>query len=104
MAKFFGTVGYEITEETVPGVWTPTVVERQYYGDLIRNTRRLTSPDKVNSDITLSNEISIIADAYAYQNFHALRYVEFMGTKWEITSVEVRTPRLILSVGGVYNG
>ena len=104
MARFFGKVGYEITEETTPGVWTATIVERDYYGDTLRNSRRLSSSDKVNDDITISNEISIIADAYAYQNFHLIRYAEFMNVKWKITNVEVQRPRLILTLGGVYNG
>ena len=70
---------------------------------MIRNIRQLEASDKVNDDINISNEISIIADPFAYQNFHAMRYVEFMGAKWKISSVEVQYPRLILTVGGVYN-
>lgn len=106
MAKFYGKVGYAETVETPigSGIWVESIVEREYYGDLIRNTRRLQSGNQVNDDINVSNEISIVSDPYANQNFHAMRYVEFMGTKWKIVSVEVRYPRLILSVGGVYNG
>ena len=106
MAKFYGKVGYAETVETPigSGIWKETIVEREYYGDLIRNTRRLQSSQQVNDDINVSNEISILADPYANRNFHAMRYVEFMGAKWKIVSVEVRYPRLILSVGGVYNG
>jgi hypothetical protein len=104
MAKFYGVVGYATTEETAPGVWTETVVERSYYGDLIRNTRKLQTASQVNDDINVSNEISIVADPYANENFHFMKYAEFMGTKWKITSVEVQYPRLILTIGGVYNG
>lgn len=104
MAKFFGVIGYAETVETAPGVWTEQVIERNYYGDLIRNMRRLETKNRLNDDINIANEISILADPYANENFHAMRYVEFMGTKWKITSVEVRYPRLILTVGGVYNG
>ncbi len=104
MAKYFGKIGYSVTQETVPGVWEESVTERSYYGDLIKNTRRYQSADKVNDDLGISNEISILADPYAYENFHAMKYVEFMGAKWKVTNVEVQYPRLILTVGGVYNG
>lgn len=104
MAKFFGKIGYVETVETSPGVWTDSITEREYYGDVIRNTRSLQTGDKLNDDITISNSFSIIADPYAYQNFHSMKYIEFMGTKWKIDNVEVQYPRLILSVGGEYNG
>lgn len=104
MAKFCGIIGYEITVETEPGIYEETIVENQYYGDVIRNTRRLKEGNKVNDDVTISNQVSIIADPFANNNFHAMRYIEFMGTKWKITEVEVQYPRLILSIGGLYNG
>lgn len=103
MAKFCGIIGYAITRETEPGIYVEQIIENQYYGDVIRNTRRLREAAKVNDDITVSNQISIIADPFANHNFHAMRYIEFMGVKWKITEVEVQYPRLILSVGGVYN-
>lgn len=102
MAKWFGKIGYAETEETSPGVWKEQIVEREYYGDLIRNTRRLQAADKVNDDINISNELSIVADPYAMSNFHSIRYAEFMGAKWKISSVEVSYPRLILTLGGLY--
>ena len=104
MAKFYGVIGYVETVESEPGVWEEKVTERNYYGDLIRNTRRLQSSNQVNDDINIANDISIVADPFAYQNFHSMRYVEFMGAKWKITNIEVQYPRLILTVGGVYNG
>lgn len=104
MNKFYGKIGYAISEETVPGVWVEQIVERSYYGDVIRNIRRLQSSENLNDDINVSNEISIVADAFANQNFHSMRYVEYMGTKWKVSSIEVKYPRLILSIGGVYNG
>ncbi|MCI8992294.1 MAG: hypothetical protein HFG80_06140 [Eubacterium sp.] len=104
MAKFYGIVGYAETAETKPGVWKPIIVEKEYFGDLVRNTRRYESADQVNDNLTIANEISIVADPYAYENFHAMRYVEFMGAKWKISNVEVQRPRLILTIGGVYNG
>ena len=104
MNKFYGKIGYAISEETVPGVWVERIVERSYYGDVIRNIRRLQSSENLNDDINVSNEISIVADAFANQNFHSMRYVEYMSTKWKVSSIEVKYPRLILSIGGVYNG
>lgn len=104
MAKFYGAIGYAVTEETKPGVWTEKIVEHVYYGDLTRNTRRLQSADQLNDNIDVANEISIVADPFANENFHSMRYVEFMGAKWKVTSVEVQYPRLILTLGGVYNG
>lgn len=104
MAKFYGAVGYAVTEESTPGVWEERIVERMYYGELIRNTRRLQTTEHLNDDINISNEISILADPFAYANFHSLRYVDFMGAKWKVMSIEVQYPRLILTVGGVYNG
>lgn len=104
MAKFYGAIGYAVTEETKPGVWSEQITERMYYGDLTKNTRKLQSTDQLNDNINVANEISIVADPFANENFHSMRYVEFMGTKWKITSVEVQYPRLILTVGGVYNG
>lgn len=104
MAKWCGIIGYAEQVETTPGVWSEQVTEHKYYGDVIRNNRRLQSAGKLNDDINVGNEISIIADPFANNNFHSMRYVEFMGTKWKVTTVDVQYPRLILSLGGIYNG
>lgn len=103
MAKFCGIIGYEVTVETEPGIYEEKIIETEYYGDVIRNTRRLNQASQVNDNVNISNQISIVADPFANNNFHAMRYVEFMGAKWKITEVEVQYPRLILSVGGLYN-
>lgn len=103
MAKFCGVIGYAITRETEPGIYVEEIVENEYYGDVIRNTRRLRETAKVNDDINISNQISIVADPFANNNFHAMRYIMFMGAKWKIIEVEVQYPRLILSIGGLYN-
>lgn len=103
MAKWFGKIGYAETKETKPGVWSNEITEREYYGDSIRNTRLLQSSNYVNPNIVVANQISIVSDPYAYQNFHSMRYIEFMGTKWTISNVEDQYPRLLLTIGGVYN-
>jgi hypothetical protein len=103
MAKFCGLIGYVVTKETEPGIFEEQVVENQYYGDIIRNSRKLRSAAKVNDDITISNQVSIIADPFANHHFHEMRYVVIMDTKWKITDVEVQYPRLVLTIGGLYN-
>lgn len=103
MAKFYGPIGYAETVETKPGIWEEQITERMYSGDLLRNTSRFQTTDKLNDDINISNEISIVADPYANKNFHLMRYVEFMGTKWKISNIEVQYPRLRLTIGGEYN-
>ena len=104
MAKWYGEIGFAETVETTPGVWVEKITKRNYYGDLIRNSRRLQTTSQLNDNINISNQISIIADPYANQNFHSIRYAEIMGAKWKITDIEVQHPRLILTAGGVYNG
>lgn len=103
MAKFYGIIGYSDTTETKPGVWEEIVTERNYSGDSIKNTRRWQTGESLNDDLTINNVISIVADPYAYQNFHAMRYVKWMGALWKITNVEVQRPRLLLTIGGIYN-
>ena len=104
MAKFYGKIGYSITENTGGGIWAEKIVERYHKGDLLRNISRWQSSSQVNDDLTINNQISILADEFAYENFQSMKYVEFMGAKWKITSTEVQRPRIILNVGGVYNG
>lgn len=103
MAKFYGEIGFAITEEVKPGIWKEILHKQNYCGDLVRSSRRLESSEKVNDDVRLSEDISIVADPFACQNFHAMRYVEYLGTKWKVTNVDVQYPRLILSTGGIYH-
>lgn len=106
MAKFHGVIGFLVTEETTPGVWEERIVTPPpYSGDVLRFSSQYSpSSEKLNDDITIKNRISIIADPFAIGNFYNIRYVEWLGTKWKVTDVEVDYPRLILSIGGVYNG
>ena len=105
MAKFYGPIGYAVTEETEPGLYEEKIVEHNYTGDWIRNTRKLqTSSDSVNDNVNVANELSIVSDPYSTNNFLNIRYVGFMGAKWKVTSVEVKYPRLVLTIGGLYNG
>lgn len=104
MAKFYGEVGYGESVDQGNGVFVDQITEYKYKGDVIRNTRRLTEGQSVNDDITVNNSISIVADAYAREHFFAIRYVKWQGTLWKVTDVEVQSPRLLLRLGGVYNG
>lgn len=105
MAKWYGTIGYAETKQTSPGVWRDEITERKYSGDVIRNSNRWSaSSESTNDDLNINNQISILADPFAYQNFHSMKYIEFMGAKWKISSIDVQRPRLILTIGGVYNG
>lgn len=104
MAKFYGKIGYGVPVETVPGVWEDVIIERNYYGDVLRNTRALQEGDKINNDISVGNSISIVADAYAHEHFFAMKYIFWAGAYWTVSNVEVQRPRLILQLGGVYNG
>jgi hypothetical protein len=104
MAKFYGSIGYGETVETSPGVWEDLIIERKYYGDIVRNTRQLREGENLNQNLSLNNSISVVADAYANEHFFAIRYIEWAGALWTVTDVEVQSPRLILKLGVVYNG
>ena len=105
MARWYGKVGYSETVETAPGVWMPQDTVREYYGDVNRNnTRWTTNSESTNDDLTVNSQISIVADPFANDKFYSMKWIEFMGVKWKITNVDPQPPRLILTLGGVYNG
>lgn len=105
MAKFYGPIGYGITSETSPGVWTDSIVERNYKGDVLQNYRKVSPGESINDNIDVSNRLSIISDPFAMQHFHTIKYVKWMGAAWKVTTVDAsQRPRLILTIGGVYNG
>lgn len=104
MDKWFGKIGFANTSEKTPGVWAEDIKERSYYGDVLHFSRRLQSSDNINPNIEVSNKISIVADPFALNNYHSMRYLEFMGAKWTVSHVDVSYPRLLLILGGVYNG
>lgn len=104
MTRFYGEVGYTLGTVVVrPGVSEEKIAERKLYGDVIRDTRRLEG-EGVNPDISVGNSISVMADAYFRENFHRIRYVKWAGVNWAVTEVEAQFPRLLLRLGGVYNG
>lgn len=105
MAKWFGKVGYSETVETAPGVWDPQDTVHEYYGEVKRNSTRWNgNSESTNDDLTVNVQISIVADPFAIEKFYSMKWIEYMGTKWKITNVEPQFPRLLLTLGGVYNG
>lgn len=106
MARFHGKVGYGKAVETPPnsGVWVDVITEYEYFGDVIRNSSKVEDGENLNKDISIGNSISIVADEYANSHFFEIKYVSWAGTLWGVKTVEVKSPRLILSLGSVYNG
>lgn len=104
--KYCGMIGYGESVETEPhsGIWEDVIIERKCKGDLVRNSRRIQNGESVNDNITISNEVYIMADAYALNNYQNIRYAEVRGARWKVNYVEVVHPRLRLTLGGVYNG
>ena len=105
MAKFYGVIGYVISQETSPGVWEEVPIEKPYYGDIVRNSRRWEPvPNNVNDNIKVNVSISVIADDYVIDHLAFIRYVKWMGVAWKINDIDVEFPRITLSIGDVYNG
>jgi len=110
MTKFAGLVGYVTQEETVPGVWAPVETSIMMRGDIISqsytngNGSRISDTGKVNDDITLNHRVSLLGDAYAFDNYFDLKWIQIGGRKLEISSIELRRPRLTVSIGGLWNG
>lgn len=105
MAKFSGVIGFVVEEiETRPGVYEEGMIERPAFGDIVRNSRQLQDREKINNDLSVQNSISIVADAYAREHFFAIRYVKWAGVFWTVEDVTVEHPRLLLRLGGIWNG
>lgn len=102
MAKYYGMIGFATQEETKPGIWEDVIEERPYKGDVLRNGRRYDRSESINDNFTITNQFSIVSDAFLYSHVPALRYLEYMGSKFKIVSTELDRPRVIISVGGVY--
>lgn len=103
MAKYYGSIGYGITSQTRPGVWTEGITERVVYGDIIKNTKLPENSGNLNDDIKLSMKISFLMDPFASQHFHLIKYATYNDVKWKVTSIDNEYPRIVLTLGGVYN-
>lgn len=104
MAKFYGVVGFADIEKSAPGVTREVLTEKTYKGDVYRNMGKVQYGENLNNEINVSQEIHILLDPYSHKNFHKIRYVSYMGSNWRVTNVEVRYPRLVMQIGGVYSG
>ena len=104
MARFYGKVGFGQTQDQGVGVHEVVVEYRMYSGDVVRNSKSIQDAEKINDNFRVSNSISIVSDTHANEHFFAIRYVEWAGILWEVTDVEVQSPRLLLRLGGKYNG
>ena len=105
MAKWHGIVGYAMPTQVSPGVWSDKVIERTYTGDVLQNTRGWsTNTNSTNDDLNVNKRISIVSDQFADLNSHTINSIEYMGAKWKVTKIDPQRPRLILTIGGVYNG
>ena len=103
--KYYGKVGYSVSTETAPDVFMDTIEEKLYSGDIVRNyLRNQEKQSSTVDDISISNQISIVADPFAYSHFSSIKYVEWLDQKWEVTGVEIAFPRILLTIGGVWNG
>lgn len=103
MTRYYGTVGYVVTEETSPGVWTETTRKRKLRGDILTSSRRFEHGLGTNDNLVLSTRLSIVADKFVKENFSTIRWVEYLGVKWKVTNAELLYPRIILSLGERYN-
>jgi len=103
MAKFYGVIGFAISSETSPGVWTDQITERNYRGDVLKNYNSWKETDKVNDDYIIDNYLSVISDPFVYQNFEFIKYVIFMGVKWKIRKIEIQRPRILITTGERYH-
>lgn len=104
MSKFYGPIGYITQKEISPGVWDEVVVEKSYRGDILQDTRRWQASEHKNDNLTISNRLSIIADPFLYENSSTIRYVLWLGVRWKVNNIKIQRPRLILTLGEVYNG
>ena len=103
--KWYGKIGFIDTAETSPGVWQPTIIEKEYYGDANRIMSKWSSnPDSTNSELTMSIEISVISDPFLEKSLQSIRYIEYMGSFWDISNIDVQYPRLKFQIGGAYHG
>ena len=106
MNKWFGKIGFVMTvqDEVRPSKWIEKVVEKEFYGEVIKNYRRWEQGLSTNDDTNISNQISVLADGFAINNLQYMKYIEFSGAFWKINSIDIQAPRLILGIGGVWNG
>jgi hypothetical protein len=103
MSKYSGVIGYALCQETEPGVWTDSIIEKKIYGDLVKDSRRLVDNNLINDNVIISNNISIVCNKFMLENLAFIKYITYMNSKWKVSNVEIKPPRLIITLGGLYN-
>lgn len=104
MGKFYGEIGFSITSETRPGIYTKIISEKIYYGDVSKKNVRYQNNQQINDNLRITSQISILCDEYLSEHFSDIIYIKWMGKPWKISSIEVDYPRLNLSLGDIYTG
>lgn len=103
--RFYGLIGFATTNtDNDDDIWKEEIIAKPYMGDVIRHGWNAQPAEKLTKDIKLNAQISIIADEFAYDFMHLIRYAVYRNAKWEVTAIDIQRPRLILTLGGVYNG
>lgn len=103
MSKCSGVIGYALAGETQPGVWTEGITEKKYYGDVVRDNRRIVDQGDINGNLNISNNISVVSNRFMLENMAFMRYISFANSKWKIASVDIKPPRITITLGGLYN-
>jgi hypothetical protein len=103
MSRCSGLIGYALAGETQPGVWTENITEKIYYGDVVRDNRRIVDQGEINGSININNNISVVSNKFMLDNLAFMRYITFANSKWKISSVDIRSPRVVITLGGLYN-
>lgn len=102
--KYHGKIGYADQVETAPGVFEDLITERPYIGDVKQRTEVLTLGDTVIPQYSTRTSVSVLSDGVLKVNYSNIRYVEYSGVKWTISSAVVEWPRLTLYIGEEYHG
>ena len=104
MTKCSGVIGYILSVETQPGIWTGVPTEKNYYGDVVRDNRKIVDNNQINDSLNINNNISILSNKFMLENLAFMKFITFMSSKWKINSVDIIPPRIIITIGGLYNG
>lgn len=107
MAKYSGKLGLVYPDaETAPGIWAPEKVEEvSVKGDTLNLSKSYSpSSQSINDDLTLSKRVSIIASSDLIADTASMRYLTYLGQRWKIVEIDFQRPRLIFTLGGIWNG
>lgn len=100
---WYGQIAFSHQTKDETGVVDDHPILKNYYGQVIRNSKR-DQLQNINPNLSITNQISVIADPFLETSFHDILYVTFMGSKWRVSSVEVQpnNPRLTINISELY--